>query len=754
MTSSLWRAPRALVRCAGLTLAILTTLALLAPMVSVAAGTAPRIVSVDVSGNVHVPADRILAVVKSRPGDPFNPQLVQEDLRNIFALGYFADQVPPLIRQRPDGVAITYRVIENPVITRVVFTGNAHVPSDTLSALMDTSVGQVLNTNTFHQDVLKINSYYERIGYAGQVPTHVADLNIEPSSGVLTMKIQEGLTVRRVVIVGDPLLPPALILPVLAVKPGTVYSDEAKSKDVDAVKALYDKYDVILGDFEGGIDPSSIDLKAGTADVRYDLTAARVGAVQITGNTRTKDEVIRRELRLRPGMYITNSALRRDYERLNSTGFFSKVDPQVKPGPDPKKPAIVTIDWNVTEQRTGTASVGAGYSGGLTGQGLFGTVSFSNTNINGTGNGGSIQLQRGSRDYLASLSVTVPYVGKTKQSQKYSFGATLFANGQTNYYPIYATSANGLISPTPTGTSAPIPVTIFPSQAQAPIAGALSTSTARSAGLSMQIGRRLTDYLRASAGLSVSRVATQTTVPIPYFFQSGQPSVLTGPTPNPILGGTPGNGSFGINAPSIANINTGLPYKLNATTFGVAYDTRDDVFNPHHGLNLSIGTELSGKPIGSDFTYSKSTIDLAKFLPLRKAAVLALHGQVGTTTGAVPPNSLFTFSDQTVRGYNQVFYGTDIILGQAEYRRPILADQKMQLAAFVDELGFRIRGATPLLDPFTNRIVGYPGKFSYRGDFGLGIRFDLPALNLRTIRIDIAHGSAGTHTSFGIGQSF
>jgi len=238
MTSSLWRAPRALLRCAGFVLALITISALVLPAASVAA-TGPRIVSVDISGNVHVPADRILAVIKARPGDSFDPAVVQEDLKNIFALGYFADQVPPLVRQRPGGVAITYRVIENPVITRITFTGNEHVNSDTLLALMDTSVGQVLNTNTFHQDVLKINSYYARQGFGGQVPSQGKDINSDAlKSGVLALSIQEGLIVRRVVIVGDPLLPPTVILPVLTVKPGTPYSDEARDKDSEAVKKL------------------------------------------------------------------------------------------------------------------------------------------------------------------------------------------------------------------------------------------------------------------------------------------------------------------------------------------------------------------------------------------------------------------------------------------------------------------------------------------------------------------------------------
>lgn len=752
MTANLWRAPRARHRCAGFVLALITITALVLPSVAVAA-SAPRIVSVDVSGNVHVPADRILAVVKARPGDPYNPNVVADDLKSIFALGYFADQVPPLIRQRPDGIAITYRVIENPVITRITFTGNTHVPNDSLLALMDTSVGQVLNTNTFHQDVLKINAYYDKQGYGGQVPTHVKDLNIDPATGVLALTIQEALTIRHVLIVGDPLLPPPIILPVLATQPGGQFSNEMSDKDYEAIKKLYDKYDLILGDFSAGIDPSSIDLKAGTADVREDIRVAKIAAVEITGNTRTKDEVVRRELRMRPGMYLTNAGLRRDYERLNATGFFSKVDPQIKPGPDPKNPALLTVDWAITEQRTGTASIGAGYAGGLTGQGLYGTLSFSNSNINGTGNGGTVQVERGSRNYVTSLSVSIPYVGHTKTSQKYSLGATIFGNGQTNYYPIYATTTGVFATPPPGGTASSIPVTLFPNQNSVAIGGVIATSVAKSSGASVQVGRRLTDYTRAQVGIGVTRVVNQVTVPQPYYFQNGTPSVLVGPTPSPFSNGT-ANGSFGITAPSIANINTGAPYALNTVGLGISTDTRDDIFNPHRGHTGSLNETVSAPGIGSNFNFTTTTFDAANFFPFRGNSTLGIHGQANISTGAIPPSSLFTFSDQQLRGYTNVFYGTDTLLGQIELRKPILSGGKLVLAAFADEGAWRIRGAQPLLDPYTNRIIGYPGNWSARGDIGLGIRFDLPQLNLRTIRIDFARGANGTHTSFGIGQSF
>jgi outer membrane protein assembly factor BamA len=758
MTSSLWRARGALHRCAGLVLALASIAMLISPVPAQSA-VAPKIVSVDISGNVHVPTQTIMAVVQARPGQAYDPQVVQGDLQRIYALGYFADQAAPLIRQRPGGVAITYRVIENPVLTKIAFDGNQHVPADTLLALMDTSVGQVLNTNTLRNDFLKINSYYDRIGYGGQLPSHVKNLNIDLKTGTLTIDIQEGLTITGVTIAGDPLLPPALIIPVLSAKPGQEFSEAMRSTDCDAIQKLYDKYNLISASCDEGIDPSTIDQKAGTAAVKTDVYIARVGLVQITGNTKTKDQVIRRELALRPGMILTKSGVQRDLERLNNTGFFSKVDVNPKPCPEEmakKDPGCVTLQWIVTEQRTASASVGAGYSGGLTGQGLYGTVGYQDNNLHGTGNAVSVQFERGARSSLEQAQVTVPYVGNTRQSQKWSLGGTIFGNATTYYYPVYTTAVGATAVPAPSASAVPVPVTLLPSGNAQLVSGVVSTSIAKAAGINLNVGRRLSDYITASVLAGVENVRNSTTVPSPYYFASSNPNIVVGPTPGP-LNNLQNTGSFGIVATSIANINTGQPYRLNSLTFGLGTNpaaTLDDIFNPRRGVTASLTETVSSPSIGSNFAFTQTGVDLAKFFPVLKDSTLALHAQGRTSTGAIPPQNLYTFSDQQLRGYDSVFYGTDTALGQIELRKPLTPDRKFGIAFFVDEGGYRVRGAQPLLDPYTNRVIGYPNEWAWRGDYGVGLRFDVPQLGLHTIRIDFAKGSNGTHTSFGIGQSF
>ncbi len=735
---------------------------IVAPPAPRAPANAPTVVSVDVSGNAHVPTDKILAVVRTRTGQPFDERLVREDLQNIFDLGYFADQVPPLIRQRPGGIAITYRVIENPVIERIAFSGNEHVPSDTLLALMDTAVGQVLNTNTFHQDVLKINSYYDKIGYSGQVPTHVAGLNIA-KDGVLSLTVREGLTVRNITIVGNPILAPNIVKSALTLKPGQPYSEDSRDKDYESLKKLYEKYDLQLGDFEAGIDPTTVDLTKGTADVKYSIYVAVVGAVQITGNTITKDVVVRRQLRLRPGMIITQGLLRRDYERLNNLGFFEKVDLNPKPGPDPKKLYQVTLDWNVKEQRTGTAQIGAGYSGGPTGQGLTGTLSYSQNNINGTGNAASVRLERGSRVSDAQITYSIPYLGNTRASEKYSLGASLFTSAQTNFYQVYqATNASNVggfqpIVSTPAPTTPGGTATSVTGQAVVltPNANLISGIAARYAnrsnGGTLNVGRRLTDTLTATVGLTIQRLANDVRLPSGYFLQGSQ-TIFNGATTNSPFGTQTNGTTLGINAPSIADTANGAGFNLHAVTLGLQNDTRDDVFNPRRGYNATVTEELSGRGIGSQFGYTISTFDGAKFFPVAKNATLAFHALVGTSTGAIPPSKLFILTDQQLRGYSQVFYGTQEALLQSELRIPVSPDRKFNVALFYDFGGQRIRGAQPITN-FGQLIVDY-NKFLYRTDAGIGLRFDVPQLGFKSIRLDFARGKGGGHTSFGIGQSF
>jgi outer membrane protein assembly factor BamA len=705
--------------------------------VTAAASAAAIVRAVDVMGNAHVPASAILAAIRTKVGDPFDPRLVTDDLHAINDLGYFADQAPPIIKQRPDGISVTFRVVENPVVTSINFRGDRTVSADILAALMDTTTGKVFDLKLYQEDVLKINAYYDRIGFGGQVPSHVTDVNID-ASGKLVLYIQEGLTVRHIVIVpppeADPELSVRLIMNALVTKEGNVYSEARRDKDVDQLKRLYKEHDLTIGDFEAGIDPASIDLKSGTADVRYAISVARVGAVEITGDTVTHDDVIRRQLRLKPGMLVTDSAVHYDYNRINNLGFFERVDVTSNPGPDPKRPAYVTLKWSVKEQRTGVAQVGAGYSGGATGTGLTGNLSYSKNDINGTGNSASIRLERGSQTADASLSFTVPYLGTTEKSNKYSLNATIFTQAQTNYYPVYqntpAPAAGVTSTPIPSGD--PIPVSLVPASSNY-----------------VEESDVYATYKTAAKGVTATlgQVQSSVTVQSPYYFPTSQSSSYLTTSSSSSSTST----AIGVSSASIANVTTTSPYPLHSFVLGIGADTRDDVQNPRSGSSAALTDEISSPAIGSAFQYSQYTLNVARFFPVLKRSTLAMHVRYGITTGAIPTTKLYTFSDQDLRAYTNVYYGTDMALAQAELRYPLTADRKLSIVFFGDDGATRIVGGTQInSDSSTTDLNSY----TWHPDVGIGVRFDIPQLGLRTLRLDFAKGSLGTHLSFGIGQAF
>ena len=135
-------------------------------------------------------------MVSTKVGDPFDEKSPGRPRQHLCA-GLLHRPGPAdigSVRRRRDHLPRDRKPRHHPGALR----GNQHVPADTLLALMDTAPVS-LQPQTYQQDVLKINSYYDKIGYGGQLPTHVADVNDQPQ-GMLTLKIREGLMVRNVII--------------------------------------------------------------------------------------------------------------------------------------------------------------------------------------------------------------------------------------------------------------------------------------------------------------------------------------------------------------------------------------------------------------------------------------------------------------------------------------------------------------------------------------------------------------------------
>jgi outer membrane protein insertion porin family len=144
-----------------------------------------------------------------------------------------------------------------------------------------------------------------------------------------------------------------------------------------------------------------------TVDVEYEVFEGRrhyVERINITGNTRTHDKIIRRQFRLSDDDPFDEAKVRRGQRRLQELGFFEKVEVSTRPGSAPDK---TIIDVNVEERRTGEISFGAGYS---TSWGLLGDIVLHEPNLLGLGRDVRARVAAGTRVKEADLSFTEPYL--------------------------------------------------------------------------------------------------------------------------------------------------------------------------------------------------------------------------------------------------------------------------------------------------------------------------------------------------------
>ncbi|MBC5805184.1 MAG: BamA/OMP85 family outer membrane protein [Candidatus Eremiobacter antarcticus] len=733
---------------------IVGVLVLVAGVSPTPAANQPIVTAINVRGNVHVPTDKIATVIREQPGTPLDQKKLSADQQAILGLGYFTD-VKTDVHQTPGGVAVSFIVIENPQVSKINFSGNKQVTTDILGALMDTTVGSVLNTNTLRDDVQKINSYYDKLGYIGT--RHVQDIKID-SNGTVSIAVKEGVTVTKVDVHGNTIIPTPVILGSLKTKPGTTFSGQVFNEDLNEVSKLY-KDAGLSAVVDGNPDTNNPGL------VNITVCEARVGAIEIAGNGVTKDYVIRRLLRLKPGDLVSDARLRRDYENINNTQFFKTVDVSIKQFGS--KCGYVTLVWTVVEQRTGNAGVNISYGGGgQYGQGFGGGVSFSQNNLAGTGNSASISLQRGQHFSDVNFSVSVPYIHKFKPDSV-SFSA--FNNLVSDQpRPVYKQAGNNPffgLSPSfgnaVSGTFAtPAPGAVAgPCQANGnPCASQFANFSSRQAGVQLGFGHPVAEFTRFSIGLSATRLfQSVTSNGFPQQFLNLQGALLS---PAQVGGTTIG----GAAAPGIS--------KLRSVTFGLSRDNRDDVQNPRFGGTSAFSEEISAKAFGSDFTFGKGDFDYTRFLPIRKHSTLAMHFNYGFSSGGtrLPYNDLFSLSEQQLRGTRFLYYGDREVLGQVELRIPVTADKKFGVALFADSGDAPyitpVAGPTaaptppppagphaPPFPPAQLNVNYVEAKFSLKTDVGFGIRVQTPILP-QVIRIDFASGQQGTHTSFGLGQSF
>jgi outer membrane protein insertion porin family len=459
------------------------------------AGPPIAVRDVAVQGNRRVQEALILGRVSTRVGTAFAPARLAEDIRNIYALGFF-DDVQAKVEDFEGGVKITFVVAERPFIRDITFTGVKRQEVSKLQERIDLKLGAVYNPVEVNVAADKLREFYEDEGYFEARIT--PDVERLPDGDVtVVFRVIEGrkITIDKIVIEGARGLTPRAIKAAMATQERTYYilpatvQRQRLDEDVERIVQLYNDHGYLQARVEsheiqvdrakaeatirivvvegpqfrtGAVDitgnnvlpaddirrqillkPGQVFSRSGlrdsirrivdlygsigraaaeaTPNLAQDMNARLVNVtfeinegpetfverINITGNTRSQEKILRRELPFVEGDLFTTPKLAQARQRLVNLGYFEQVRATTSPGATRDK-IVVNID--VTERPTGVFSLGAGFSSA---DGFVGTLDLSQNNFLGRGWQLNLRIRAGADTQQGTIGFTEPWLFDT-----------------------------------------------------------------------------------------------------------------------------------------------------------------------------------------------------------------------------------------------------------------------------------------------------------------------------------------------------
>jgi outer membrane protein insertion porin family len=365
-------------------------------------------------------ADEVVGAIKLHPGVIEDPQLVQSSiqaLRQVYqSKGYLDANITFRTIPGPNNTAIgVFHVDEGPqvAINEIKFVGNKAFSARKLSGLMETRKHNLLsrffNTGTLdrnklQQDTDRLTAFYYNHGY---LQVHIGDPVVTRHGNKInvTVNIDEGpvFKVGKVGVAGDLKFPKDDLTSKLTLKPKKVFSGADMEHDVLTLSDFYSD----RGYAFVNVDPrTQVDPTAHRVDVTYLVTPGNevlVDRIKISGNTKTSDKVIRREIKVQEQEPYSASKIQASKQRLDQLGYFQSVRLSTEPSRQPDK---INLDVNVQEGNTASFQVGGGYDSASS---LFGTFLLQNTNLFGGGESASFSAEIGFLFENFSVNYTEPW---------------------------------------------------------------------------------------------------------------------------------------------------------------------------------------------------------------------------------------------------------------------------------------------------------------------------------------------------------
>lgn len=452
---------------------------------------------IDIEGNAIVSDATIVSKIKVRAGLPYNENIINEDVKNLYATGFF-EIVEAEKKDSPEGLVILFKVSEKPLLKKITIEGmrfirkvkimesidikegsfvdeykvkeavrkikdlynikgfsqaevnyeivpvgdenevavklsinekgilkvrkvevlgNKVISVRRIIKLMKSKKAWLFNRGVFKKKVLeddlrRITDFYKLKGFSDAV----AKIDVErlPKGIHLIVNIDEGQRyyVGKITIEGVKEIPEDVVNSAMKLKDGSIYSEQAVYLDSSLIREAY----VDRGYIFSQVDPLSLlNPATGKIDIAYKINENNIAYIEdinIKGNIKTKDKIIRRELRVYPGERFDGKRIRKSKERLDNLGFFEEIRFGTEPGSEPDNVDLIV---DVKEAKTGYFSFGGGYSSI---DAFMGFVEVRQRNFDyrnfstftGAGQDLSIMLSMGTLTKRYQLSFTNPWI--------------------------------------------------------------------------------------------------------------------------------------------------------------------------------------------------------------------------------------------------------------------------------------------------------------------------------------------------------
>jgi outer membrane protein insertion porin family len=381
----------------------------------------PSIREVLITGNRKVKLADIKEKVTLTPRSILNLEKVKENAEQIrkvyFSKGYYGVKVDDKIDYLESNEAVVnYKITEGPKghIKKITFKGNKHIKSSDLRKVMTTRQWNLLSfiskTGVLDEDILKndlqlLTAYYFDHGYLDvKVSGPKIDLR-DPKRTRIEIDIVEGQPYRfgNIDFRGDFLTTKEDLFKVIKIKRDHIYSNTAIREDISALTLTFanEGYAYVEITPETSIDPRNL-LVHLTFDIEKKKRVS-FEKIQIVGNTKTREKVIRRELQIAEGELYNATGLNKSRDRLKRTGYFKEVEFTTSRGSTDER---INLNMKVEEAPTGSFSFGVGYSSL---DKVIGAVAVSDRNLFGLGYSALLRFQLGFVLRDITLSFTDPY---------------------------------------------------------------------------------------------------------------------------------------------------------------------------------------------------------------------------------------------------------------------------------------------------------------------------------------------------------